>query len=98
MVFLGNPEYVADLQPIDFAEFAHACGALGFTVEDPEQCSVTLGLFLVVPPRFSVTGPRFHFLSRLIRKFTLCWLIPIRLAKSCWLSLILRPDSSVWTN
>ena len=42
--------------------------------------------------------PRFHFLSRLIRKFTLCWLIPIRLAKSCWPSLILRPDSSVWTN
>ena len=26
MVFLGNPEYGVDLQPIDFAKFADACG------------------------------------------------------------------------
>src|SRR5262249_8184176 len=26
MVFLGNPEYVCDLHPINFAEFARACG------------------------------------------------------------------------
>ena len=35
MVFLGNPEYGVDLHPIDFAEFAHACGGIGFTVEEP---------------------------------------------------------------
>lgn len=29
----------ADLQPIDFAQFARACGAKGFTIEDPEACS-----------------------------------------------------------
>ncbi len=38
MVFLGNPEYGCDLQPIDFAAFARACGAQGFTVERPEEC------------------------------------------------------------
>jgi pyruvate dehydrogenase (quinone) len=29
MVFLGNPEYVCDLQPIDFTQVARACGATG---------------------------------------------------------------------
>jgi len=38
MVFLGNPEYVCELQPIDFAGVARACGAVGFTVERPEDC------------------------------------------------------------
>lgn len=46
MVFLGNPEYGVDLYPIDFAEFAHACGGAGFTVEDPAECSHTLAEFL----------------------------------------------------
>jgi pyruvate dehydrogenase (quinone) len=49
MVFLGNPEYVVDLQPIDFAEFAHSCGAEGFTAEDPEQCGAIIGHFLETP-------------------------------------------------
>jgi pyruvate dehydrogenase (quinone)/pyruvate oxidase len=38
MVFLGNPEFACDLQPIDFAMVARACGAAGFSVEDPEHC------------------------------------------------------------
>jgi pyruvate dehydrogenase (quinone) len=38
MVFLGNPEYGCDLQPIDFAAFARACGGQGFTLEDPADC------------------------------------------------------------
>jgi pyruvate dehydrogenase (quinone)/pyruvate oxidase len=38
MVFLGNPEYGCELQPIDFAAFAQACGGIGITVDDPEQC------------------------------------------------------------
>jgi pyruvate dehydrogenase (quinone)/pyruvate oxidase len=38
MVFLGNPEYGCELQPIDFAAFARACGGTGFTVEDPAAC------------------------------------------------------------
>jgi pyruvate dehydrogenase (quinone) len=38
MVFLGNPEYGCELQPIDFAAFARACGGIGMTIDDPEQC------------------------------------------------------------
>jgi pyruvate dehydrogenase (quinone)/pyruvate oxidase len=49
MVFLGNPEYGVDLYPIDFAEFAHACGAVGFTVEDPKECGHVLDQFLNAP-------------------------------------------------
>ncbi len=35
MVFLGNPEYGVQLEPIDFAMIAKACGATGFSVQDP---------------------------------------------------------------
>jgi pyruvate dehydrogenase (quinone) len=49
MVFLGNPEYGCDLQPIDFAAFARACGATGFTVEDPAQCGHVLDQALAHP-------------------------------------------------
>ncbi|HEY0725479.1 MAG TPA: thiamine pyrophosphate-dependent enzyme, partial [Pyrinomonadaceae bacterium] len=42
MVFLGNPEYGCELTPIDFAGFARACGAKGFTIEDPQQCGAVL--------------------------------------------------------
>jgi pyruvate dehydrogenase (quinone) len=42
MVFLGNPEYGCELQPIDFAAFARACGGIGFTIEDPGQCGTIL--------------------------------------------------------
>ena len=42
MVFLGNPEYGCDLHPIDFAAFARACGAPGYTVDDPKQCGAVL--------------------------------------------------------
>ncbi|MGH2437238.1 MAG: thiamine pyrophosphate-dependent enzyme, partial [bacterium] len=38
MVFLGNPEYGCELQPIDFAMFARACGGAGITIEDPARC------------------------------------------------------------
>jgi pyruvate dehydrogenase (quinone) len=42
MVFLGNPEYGCDLQPIDFAAFARACGGTGFTIERPQDCGGVL--------------------------------------------------------
>jgi pyruvate dehydrogenase (quinone)/pyruvate oxidase len=37
IVFLGNPEYGCELQPIDFAMYAEACGGVGITVERPEE-------------------------------------------------------------
>jgi pyruvate dehydrogenase (quinone) len=39
MVFLGNPEYGCDLQPIDFATVARGFGLPGFTVDDPAEVS-----------------------------------------------------------
>ena len=49
MVFLGNPEYGCDLQPIDFAAVARACGATGFTIEDPGDCGTVLDEALATP-------------------------------------------------
>ncbi|HEV2116269.1 MAG TPA: thiamine pyrophosphate-dependent enzyme [Terriglobales bacterium] len=49
MVFLGNPEYGVQLHPIDFAEFAHACGGVGFTVNDPKECGDVIDQFLSAP-------------------------------------------------
>jgi pyruvate dehydrogenase (quinone) len=37
MILEGNPEYGVELQPIDFAKVAEACGARGFTFERPED-------------------------------------------------------------
>jgi pyruvate dehydrogenase (quinone) len=42
MVFLGNPEYVCDLQPIDFAAVARGFGAASFVIDDPKRCGAIL--------------------------------------------------------
>jgi pyruvate dehydrogenase (quinone) len=42
IVFLGNPEYVCDLQPIDFATVAKGFGLASFTVEKAELCGQVL--------------------------------------------------------
>jgi pyruvate dehydrogenase (quinone) len=42
MVMEGNPEYGVELEPIDFAAVAKACGAAGYTIEDPEQAKSIL--------------------------------------------------------
>jgi pyruvate dehydrogenase (quinone)/pyruvate oxidase len=49
MVFLGNPEYGCELQPIDFAAVARACGATGFTITDPRECGRVLDEALATP-------------------------------------------------
>jgi pyruvate dehydrogenase (quinone) len=49
MVFLGNPEYGCELQPIDFAAFARACGGAGFTIENPAECGDILDEALRAP-------------------------------------------------
>ena len=48
LVFLGNPEYGCDLEPIDFAAFARACGGTGFTIDDPATCGEILDQALAV--------------------------------------------------
>ncbi len=42
MVLEGNPQFGVDLQPIDFAKYAEACGAAGYTLEDPQQAEGVL--------------------------------------------------------
>lgn len=37
IVLEGNPQFGVQLHPIDFAGFARACGAAGYTVDDPHQ-------------------------------------------------------------
>ncbi|HET9961465.1 MAG TPA: thiamine pyrophosphate-dependent enzyme [Nitrospiraceae bacterium] len=36
LAFEGNPQYGVQLQPIDFAMFARACGVPSYTVDDPQ--------------------------------------------------------------
>lgn len=49
LVFLGNPEYEVELQPIDFAMFAKAVGATGITIEDPERAPAQVAEALATP-------------------------------------------------
>jgi pyruvate dehydrogenase (quinone)/pyruvate oxidase len=42
MVFLGNPEYGCELQPIDFSKVAEACGVPAVRIEDPARCGEQL--------------------------------------------------------
>jgi pyruvate dehydrogenase (quinone)/pyruvate oxidase len=49
MVFLGNPEYGCDLQPIDYAAVARACGCTGYSISDPAECGDVLAEALAAP-------------------------------------------------
>jgi pyruvate dehydrogenase (quinone)/pyruvate oxidase len=49
MVFLGNPEFGCELQPIDFAAVAQGFGVNAFTIEDPARCAETLRAALAAP-------------------------------------------------
>jgi len=49
MVLLGNPEYVCDLQPIDFVKVAEACGVRGYSMDNPRECGAILDSALEAP-------------------------------------------------
>jgi pyruvate dehydrogenase (quinone)/pyruvate oxidase len=49
MVFLGNPEFVCELQPIEFTAVARGCGVTAFSVDDPAKCAEVLKQALSVP-------------------------------------------------
>jgi len=51
MAFLGNPEFGCELQPIDFAAVARACGVKAFSISDPAQCGT------VLREAFEASGP-----------------------------------------
>ncbi len=37
MAFLGNPEYVVEFSPVDFAKYAESCGGRGYSVREPSE-------------------------------------------------------------
>jgi pyruvate dehydrogenase (quinone) len=43
MMFLGNPEYECDLQPIEFVKAAESMGVQGWKAETAEECESALG-------------------------------------------------------
>ena len=49
MVFLGNPEYVCDLQPLNFQKYAEAVGINGYRIEEPSDASTVLSEALSTP-------------------------------------------------
>ncbi|MFL5815154.1 MAG: thiamine pyrophosphate-dependent enzyme [Bdellovibrionia bacterium] len=51
IVMLGNPQYVCDMETIDYAGVARACGAVGLTIRDPKDCGE------VVQQAFNTPGP-----------------------------------------
>jgi pyruvate dehydrogenase (quinone) len=51
MVFLGNPEYACELQPIDFAAVARAFGVASFSINTPSECGH------IIDSALSTSGP-----------------------------------------
>jgi pyruvate dehydrogenase (quinone)/pyruvate oxidase len=49
MVFLGNPEYGCELEPIDFVKVAEGCGISAVRIEDPARCGEQLREALAIP-------------------------------------------------
>jgi len=49
MVFLGNPEFGCELEPIDFVRVAEGCGLRGVHIEDPARCGEQLRDALAPP-------------------------------------------------
>jgi pyruvate dehydrogenase (quinone) len=51
LMFLGNPEYECDLQPIDFARVADGMGFAAYRVDTAERCRA------VLEEAFRTSGP-----------------------------------------
>ena len=49
MVFLGHPEYVCELEPIDFETVARGFGLASYRIDDPKDCASVLAAALDNP-------------------------------------------------
>ena len=49
MVFLGNPEFGCELEPIDFVKVAEGCGISAISIDDPARCADQLRKALATP-------------------------------------------------
>ena len=57
LMFLGNPEYECDLQPIDFAKVADAMGMKGLRIASPGDCASVLNTALETAGPVLVEAP-----------------------------------------
>jgi pyruvate dehydrogenase (quinone) len=57
MLFLGNPEYECDLEPIDFAKVADAMGIRGFAIASAADCGGVLDAAFAHPGPALVEAP-----------------------------------------
>jgi pyruvate dehydrogenase (quinone) len=83
LIMEGNPSFGVDLQPIDFAAYARACGAGGFTLDDPAKAEEVLAQAFAFPgpvvvecvvdpneppmPGHATTSQAIHFAKALAR-------------------------------
>lgn len=97
MVMEGTPQFGVELQPIDFALYAKACGATGYTLDDPEQAEAVLREALAQPgpvvvqavvdaneppmPGNATMKQAFHFVESLLRGQRDAWGILKTVAK-----------------
>lgn len=49
MMYQGNPEFGCELQSIDFAAFARACGGTGLSINNSTECGAILDQALATP-------------------------------------------------
>ncbi len=49
MVFIGNPEFGVELEPIDFAKVAEACGGTGVTSDGARRCDDQMAEAMATP-------------------------------------------------
>lgn len=49
MMFLGNPQFGCEVQPIDFAKAAEAMGGKGFTISRPEEVNEVMSAAFAAP-------------------------------------------------
>jgi pyruvate dehydrogenase (quinone)/pyruvate oxidase len=49
MVFLGNPEFGCELEPVDFVKIAEGCGINAIRIDDPARCADQLRQALAMP-------------------------------------------------
>src|SRR5204862_1891657 len=49
LVMEGNPSFGVDLQPVDFAGIARACGVAGFSLDHPSQAEAVMAQAFALP-------------------------------------------------
>jgi pyruvate dehydrogenase (quinone) len=67
MVLEGNPEFGVELQPIDFAAYARACGAADYTITEPAIIEAVVDATEPPLPGHVTTKQAYNFAMALAR-------------------------------